>query len=66
MNNNINDRLSTLWTILSNALPPIGFFLYFKYRNQYPKKAKTALINGFIGIPIAIIGGYLFQNYILK
>lgn len=65
MNNN-NEKLTALWTILSNALPPIGFFLYFKYRSQFPKKARTALINGIIGIPIAIVGGYIFQNYILN
>lgn len=64
--NNYNDKLPTLWTILSNAVPPIGFLLYFKHRNQFPKKARTALINGIIGIPIALIGGYLLQTYVLK
>jgi uncharacterized oxidoreductase len=52
--------------ILSNVIPPVGFYLYFKYRNQFPKKAKMALINGMIGIPLGIIGGHILQNYILK
>jgi hypothetical protein len=60
------DKLSLGLTILSNALPPVGFYLYFKHRNQFPKKARKALLNGIIGIPIGIIGGYIFQNYILK
>lgn len=59
-----NDKLSFVWVILSNALPPIGFILYFKHRHQYPKKASTALINGLVGIPIGVIGGYILQNYI--
>jgi len=54
------------FVILSNIIPPIGFYLYFKYRNQFPEKAKMALVNGIIGIPLGIIGGYILQNYILK
>jgi hypothetical protein len=65
MKNN-NDKLSRFWFIVSNALPPIGFFLYFKHRNQYPQKAKSALKSAAIGIPIALAGGYILNNYILK
>ena len=67
MENNIKvDKLSKGQTMISNALPPVGFFLYFRYRKNYPQKARKALINAIIGVPIAIIGGYIFQNYILK
>jgi hypothetical protein len=65
MKNN-NDKLSRFWFIVSNALPPIGFFLYFKHRNQYPNKAKSALQSAAIGVPIALVGGYILNNYILK
>jgi len=61
-----NGNLSRFWFILSNAIPPIGFFLYFKHRNQHPDKAKKALTNAIIGVPIALIAGYIFNNYILK
>ncbi|MBW8198196.1 hypothetical protein [Flagellimonas abyssi] len=59
------DKLSVVQTLLSNAIPPIGFFLYFRYRNAFPNKAKKALINAAVGIPIAMIMGYIFNNYIL-
>lgn len=61
-----NDKLSRFWFIVSNAVPPIGFFLYFKHSNQYPNKAKSALQSAAIGIPIALVGGYILNNYILK
>lgn len=59
-----NDKLPTGLMILSNALPPVGFYLYYRFRNTFPKKAKTALINAILGIPIGLIGGYLLQTYI--
>jgi hypothetical protein len=58
-----NDKLPFGLIILSNALPPIGFYLSYRYRTAFPKKSRTALINAIIGIPIAIIGGYLLQTY---
>ncbi len=60
------DNLSKSWFILSNALPPIGFFLYFKHRDQYPDKAKSALTSALIGIPVAIVAGYLMNTYVFK
>lgn len=65
-NNNKKDELSRLWFILSNAIPPIGFFLYFNHRKQFPNKAWKALTSAAVGIPIAMVLGYLFNNYILK
>lgn len=64
MKNN-NDHLSRFWLAVSNAVPPIGFFLYFRHRAQHPNKAKRALISALIGIPIAILAGYVMNNYIL-
>jgi hypothetical protein len=61
-----NDKLPIGLTILSNALPPVGFYLYYRLRKAFPKKAQTALINAILGIPIGLIGGYLLQTYVLK
>lgn len=63
---NSNDSLPRFWSIVSNAAPPIGLFLYFRYRKQYPKKAKTALVSALIGIPLAILCGYIMNTYILN
>ncbi len=60
------DKLSRFWFILSNALPPIGIFLYFKHRNQYPDKAQRALVSALIGIPIAMAAGYLMNTYVFN
>jgi hypothetical protein len=60
-----NDNLSQFWFVVSNALPPVGFFLYFKHRMQYPNKAKRALVSALIGIPAGILAGYVLNNYIL-
>jgi hypothetical protein len=60
------DNLSRLWFVVSNALPPVGFFLYFRHRNAYPNKAKRALISALIGVPIAIIGGYIMNTFVLN
>ncbi|WP_343634011.1 hypothetical protein [Fluviicola sp.] len=51
--------------ILSNAVPPIGFYLSYKYRKEFPGKARTAFMNALIGIPLGLIGGYLVQTCIL-
>jgi hypothetical protein len=62
---NSNDDLSRFWLAMSNAAPPIGFFLYFRHRGQYPNKAKRALVSALIGMPIAILAGYIINTYIL-
>jgi len=51
------DQLSKPLTMLSSIIPPIGFFLFVKYRKQFPEKAKKALGAGLIGIPIGLIMG---------
>lgn len=63
--NNI-DKLSTFLSIVSNAIPPVGIYLYFKYRKDFPNKADKTLTNALIGIPIGLIGGYILQNYVFK
>jgi len=65
-NNNEKDSLSNLWFTLSNMLPPIGFFLYFKHRNEFPKKARKALIAALIGIPVGLVMGHVMNTYILN
>jgi RsiW-degrading membrane proteinase PrsW (M82 family) len=66
MKNINNDDLSRFWLIVSNAVPPVGFYLYFKHRNQYPNKARKALQSAAIGVPIALVASYIFNNYILN
>ncbi|TRW27163.1 hypothetical protein FMM05_00510 [Flavobacterium zepuense] len=61
-----NDKLPMGLTVLSNALPPVGFYLYYRFRKAFPKKARTALINAILGIPIGLIGGYVLQIYVLN
>lgn len=61
-----NDKLPMGLIMLSNALPPVGFYLYYRFRKAFPKKARAALINAIIGIPMGMIGGYLLQTYILQ
>jgi hypothetical protein len=61
-----NDKLPMGLTILSNALPPVGFYLYYRFRKAFPKKARTALVNAMLGIPIGLIGGYVLQTYLLN
>ncbi len=63
---NNDDKLPNAWFMLSNAMPPVGIFLYFKYRNQFPNKARRALMGALAGIPVAILMGYIFNNYLLK
>lgn len=61
-----NDTLSRFWFIVSNVVPPIGFFLFFRHRSQYPNKARRALTSAIIGVPIAMAMGYIMNTYILK
>lgn len=65
-NNNKKDELSKLWFMISNAVPPIGFFLYFKHRKVFPNKARRALTSALIGIPIALIAGYIMNSFVLN
>ncbi|PBQ30923.1 hypothetical protein CNR22_03760 [Sphingobacteriaceae bacterium] len=58
------DKLPIIWLMLSNMFPPIGFVLYFKHKDQSPKKAKKSLIGALIGIPMGIMMSYIFNNYI--
>ncbi len=60
------DTLSGFWFVVSNALPPVGFFLYVKHRKTHPNKARRALTSAMIGVPIAIIGGYIMNTFILN
>lgn len=64
--NSTKDNLSNGWFMLSNMLPPVGFFLYFKYRDQSPAKARRALIGAVTGIPAGIAMGFILNTYILK
>ena len=60
------DQLSRFWFVISNALPPVGFFLYFRHRQAYPLKAKRALISAMTGVPVTILGGYIMNTFILN
>ncbi|WP_430402843.1 hypothetical protein [Fluviicola sp.] len=60
------DKLPIGLAILSNALPPVGFYLSYKYRSEFPSKARMALINAVLGIPIGLIGGYLLRTFIFN
>ncbi|WP_300564782.1 hypothetical protein [Flavobacterium sp.] len=57
-----NDKLSIGLTILSNVLPPVGFYLYYRFRKAFPKKARTALVSAIFGL----IAGYLLQTYVFS
>lgn len=63
-NNNSADRLSNFWFMFSQMLPPIGFFLYFKHKNQFPNKARKALIGALVGIPVGIVMGCILNTFI--
>ncbi|MBB4107441.1 hypothetical protein [Pedobacter zeae] len=60
------DQLSWFWFIVSNTLPPVGFFLYFRHRKAYPNKAKRALISAITGVSVAVLGGYIMNAFILN
>ncbi|NCT75460.1 MAG: hypothetical protein GXC78_13055 [Chitinophagaceae bacterium] len=62
---NTKDRLSKTWWAISNACPPVGIYLYFRHRDQFPHKARKALQSALIGIPIAIVAGYIMNTFIL-
>lgn len=64
--NKNSDELSKPWFILSNIVPPIGFFLYFKHKKQFPNKAKRALIGAIIGIPVGLVMKHLTETYIFN
>jgi len=65
-NNHNTDQLKKHWFILSNIIPPIGFFLYFKHRKRYPNKANSALIGAIIGVPVGIIMKYIMDTFIFR
>jgi len=60
------DQLSRFWFVVSNALPPVGLFLYFRHRKAYPNKAKRALKSAIIGVPIAILGACIMNTFVLN
>jgi hypothetical protein len=60
------DNLSRFWFVVSNAVPPIGFYLYFRHRKAHPNKARKALTSAMIGVPIAILGGYIMNTFVLN
>lgn len=66
MDTKSNDTLSRFWFIISNAIPPIGFFLFLRHKNKYPNKARKALTSAIIGVPIALAMGYIMNTYLLK
>lgn len=65
-NENNKDGLSRRLFLLSNAIPPVGIFLYFKHRKLYPAKASQALKGALLGIPPAIVIGHLMNTYIFN
>ena len=65
MEQNSEDQLRRIWSIASNVMPPVGLYIYFRHRRTYPNKARRALSAALMGIPAAIIGGYIFNTYIL-
>ena len=60
------DNLSRFWFVVSNAIPPIGFYLYFRHRKAHPNKAGKALTSATIGVPIAILAGYIMNTFVLN
>lgn len=61
-----NEKLAKHWALLSQMLPPLGIFLYFRHKNSFPQKSKTALKSALIGIPVGLAVNYLFFKFILK
>ncbi|TWR24740.1 hypothetical protein FPZ43_17740 [Mucilaginibacter pallidiroseus] len=62
MKNTQNDELSRFWFMVCNAVPPVGIYLYFKYKNYYPNKAKRALTSAMIGIPMTLVMSYILNT----
>ncbi|MFB0497285.1 RsiW-degrading membrane proteinase PrsW (M82 family) [Mucilaginibacter sp. OAE612] len=60
------DELSRFWFMVSNAVPPVGVFLYFKHRKNHPKKANRALTSAMIGVPMALVMSYIINTHLLK
>lgn len=60
------DALSNLWVVIANAIPPLGFVMYLKYKQHYPNKAESALICALAGVPIALKAGCFLNTYILN
>ncbi len=58
------DKLSKPLTIISSIIPPIGFILYFKYKKEFPNKAKKAFGSGLIGIPIGFVMGQYVMPFL--
>lgn len=65
MKNN-KQELSKFWFIISNVIPPVGFFLYFRHRKTNPGMARRALISATIGVPVALAGGYIMNTFIFN
>jgi len=55
------EDLSKPLLALSSIIPPMGFYLFFRYRKKKPNKAKKVLGSAMIGIPI----GFVMGNYIM-
>lgn len=53
--NNINDKPNVGLNILSLFIPLIGLILYFSWKNNMPKKAKSILTFSLIGWGINIV-----------
>ena len=62
----INDDLSVPLLILSSVIPPIGFFIFFKYRNNKPSKAKKAMGSAIVGIPIGLVMGTYVMPFLTQ
>lgn len=60
------DHFTKLWVLILNAIPPVGFVLYFKYRQQYPNRAESALTCALAGVPITKKAGCFLNTYILN
>jgi len=50
--------------MLSSIIPPIGFFLFFKYRKKSPNKAKKAMEAALIGVPIGFVMGRYVMPFV--
>lgn len=53
--NNINDKPNVGLNILSLFIPLVGLILYFSWKNNMPKKAKSILTFSLIGWGINIV-----------
>lgn len=66
MTNIAKDELSRSWFMVGNAMSPIGLFLYFKHGKQYRNRVKKALTSAMIGVPMALVMGYMINAHLLK